>query len=337
MKKFYKELVEELKNSGELSPTSRKKVWDKFESIYGEETGRRKRLELELNALKKIQESWETCTPISKELMKQTEDVLAAFLHERQEEIEKKIMEFYKECETEIKKEKEENIYIYYLKQAIKYLEILQDESSLEEEDEDIPLENGDLEVDEYDTSYCASLMWKYQDMETDEITRKRRQIEFWEWYIKEAAALLDDPMKENIKIASCMPDAPSLQITNAQDFVRAIDSELDYIKHEKLDEKKILIIYTCKHEKGLTCPKCGELSEHIKRSSTAVSNLGKFNGWTIELRREIHFYYCDNKDCSEESFPDRTKIGLNEEKANFRYITKQKENEEIIRKLFDL
>ena len=43
MKKFYKELVEELKNSGELSPTSRKKVWDKFESIYGEEEGKKKR------------------------------------------------------------------------------------------------------------------------------------------------------------------------------------------------------------------------------------------------------------------------------------------------------
>ena len=67
------------------------------------------------------------------------------------------------------------------------------------------------------------------------------------------------------------------------------------------------------------------------------MSNLGKFNGWTIELRREIHFYYCYSKDCSKESFPDRTKVGLTEEKANFRYITKQKENEEIIRKLFDL
>ncbi len=71
MKKFYEELIREIESSGELSPISRKKVWDKFESTYGEAAGKKKRQELELNALKKIQESWETYTPISKELMKQ--------------------------------------------------------------------------------------------------------------------------------------------------------------------------------------------------------------------------------------------------------------------------
>ena len=335
MKKFYKELVEELKNSGELSPTSRKKVWDKFESIYGDETGRRKRLELELNALKKIQESWETCTPISKELMKQTEDVLASFLHERQEEIEKRAKRFYKKCDAE--KSGDENVYLYYLKQAVVYLEISLDDTLSEEEDEDVPLENGELEVDEYDTSYCASLMWKYQDMETDEITRKRRQIEFWEWYIKEAAALLDDPMKENIKIASCMPDAPSLQITDAQDFVRAISSEQDYVKYEKRDEKKVLRIYVCEHKKGATCPKCETFSERIRISLPVRDKLGKFKDWAVEFINELDYFYCDKENCPEEDFPARTKVGLTEKKANFRYITKQKENEEIIRKLFDL
>ena len=53
MKKFYKELLEELISSGELSPVSREKVWERFERLYGKETGKRKRLELELNSLKK--------------------------------------------------------------------------------------------------------------------------------------------------------------------------------------------------------------------------------------------------------------------------------------------
>ena len=73
------------------------------------------------------------------------------------------------------------------------------DDASLEE-DVGVPSEDGELEVDEYDTSYCASLMWKYQDMEADEITRKRRQAEFWVWYIKEAARLCDDPIKDASK-----------------------------------------------------------------------------------------------------------------------------------------
>ena len=32
MKKFYKELLEELISSGELSPVSREKVWERFEA-----------------------------------------------------------------------------------------------------------------------------------------------------------------------------------------------------------------------------------------------------------------------------------------------------------------
>ena len=69
MKKFYKELLEELISSGELSPVSREKVWERFERLYGKETGKRKRLELELNSLKKTQESWNAYTPVSKELL----------------------------------------------------------------------------------------------------------------------------------------------------------------------------------------------------------------------------------------------------------------------------
>lgn len=42
MKKFYKELLEELISSGELSPVSREKVWERFERLYGKETGKRK-------------------------------------------------------------------------------------------------------------------------------------------------------------------------------------------------------------------------------------------------------------------------------------------------------
>ncbi len=338
MKKFYEGLFKEIERNGELERISREKIWDKFENIYGEEEGKKKRQELELNSLKKVQESWKIYTPIPKVLMKQVESILGDFLHHEQNEIEKKIMEFYKECEIRIEKEREENIYIYYLKQAIRYLEILQDEASLEEEnEEDIPLKNGDLEIDEYDTSYCAGLMWKYQEMEAGETTRKKREIEFWEWYVKEAARLLNDPITEDIKIESSISEESSLQITCAQNFVRAIASELDYIKHEKIDEKKILIIHTCKNKKGLTCPKCGVLSEHIKISSEAVSELGKFKGWTVKFRTGIHFYYCDNKECSEKDFPERTQTGLNEKKANFLYITKQKENEEIISKIFDL
>lgn len=111
-----------------------------------------------MNSLKKTQESWNAYTPVSKELLKQTEDVLDAFLHEKREEIEMQTNKFHKTFHAE--KSEDENIYLCYLKQSVRYLEILLDDTSLEEDDAGVPSENGELEVDEYDTSYCASLMW---------------------------------------------------------------------------------------------------------------------------------------------------------------------------------
>ena len=90
MKKFYEGLFKEIERNGELERTSREKIWDKFESIYGEEEGKKKRQELELNSLKKVQESWKIYTPIPKVLMKQVESILGDFLHHEQNEIEKK-------------------------------------------------------------------------------------------------------------------------------------------------------------------------------------------------------------------------------------------------------
>ena len=288
-----------------------------------------------MNSLKKTQESWNAYTPVSKELLKQTEDVLDAFLHEKREEIEMQTNKFHKTFHAE--KSEDENIYLCYLKQSVRYLEILLDDTSLEEDDAGVPSENGELEVDEYDTSYCASLMWKYQDMEADEITRKRRQAEFWVWYIKEAARLCDDPIKERIKVESFIPDPPMPAIKNAQDFVRAISSELDYIKHEKMDEERKLVSHVCKHKNGEVCPKCSMFSDHIRMSLPVRDELRKFKGWKVELKNRLDFYYCDNESCSEEYFPARIQVGLTEKRSNFLYITKQKENEKIIRDLFGL
>lgn len=173
--------------------------------------------------------------------------------------------------------------------------------------------------------------------MEADEITRKRRQAEFWVWYIKEAARLCDDPIKERIKVESFIPDPPMPAIKNAQDFVRAISSELDYIKHEKMDEEKKLVIHVCKHKNGEVCPKCSMFSDHIRMSLPVRDELRKFKGWKVELKNRLDFYYCDNESCSEEYFPARIQVGLTEKRSNFLYITKQKENEKIIYDLFGL
>ena len=50
MKKFYKELLEELISSGELSPVSREQVWERFVRLDGKETGKSERLDVELNS-----------------------------------------------------------------------------------------------------------------------------------------------------------------------------------------------------------------------------------------------------------------------------------------------
>jgi len=77
--------------------------------------------------------------------------------------------------------------------------------------------------------------------------------------------------------------------------------------------------------------------SDHIRMSLPVRDELRKFKGWKVELKNRLDFYYCDNESCSEEYFPARIQVGLTEKRSNFLYITKQKENEKIIRDLFGL
>ena len=57
-------------------------------SAYMERRPEREKAGIGVEFLKKTQESWNAYTPVSKELLKQTEDVLDAFLHEKREGIE---------------------------------------------------------------------------------------------------------------------------------------------------------------------------------------------------------------------------------------------------------
>lgn len=333
MKTFYKELINEIEKNGELSPVSRKKIWDRLEEVYGIVGGKDKRKVLNLKSLKKVQESWEIYSPISSTLKKQVETVLEILEKNKQDRIKEAVEEFYKECD--LQKHERDSFYIDYLTQSIKYL-IIQMDSALTEE-ECVPQKNEDLEFEEYDTSYCACMMWKYQDIESGEKIRREREIEFWEWYVKEVAQLFGDSVEDNIKIPSYLLKDSNLQIDSIENFVKAISYELDYIKYEKKEKNKILVIYVYEHKNGLECPRCGVFSNHIEASLAGKELLGKFEGWMIEFKLRVNIYHCDNEKCSENIFPSRTKVGHNEKKANFLHIIKQKKKAEIIKKLFEL
>ena len=145
----------------------------------------------------------------------------------------------YEECDKDL--EDAENTYVCYLKPAVDYLE-----RNIEE---DFPMDesiyetdkNSDLEYDEWDTPYCACMMWKYQDWTAQDNVRKKRVMEFWEWYIKEAAKLHGIVIRTKVKIPAELQNFPRVEINTIEDFAEYIEYDFEYVnKYELRDNKQL-------------------------------------------------------------------------------------------------
>ena len=87
----------------------------------------------------------------------------------------------------------------------------------------------------------------------------------------------------------------------------------------------------------GSYCTECGKFSNHIESSTLGSESLGKMKGWTVEFGLIEPIYYCDNPECSKESFFPASEVWHIERVVHFSYLMSIPEIQEKICALFDI
>lgn len=201
-----------------------------------------------------------------------------------------------------------------YLYQAIS--DILQ-----EHKDVDETCKDEDLEFEELEAAYCASMIYKYEKELVDEGIRKQRETDFWIWYIKEIANIQEITLPRDICYQKKEDTIDFSSINTIQEFVKAISYEFDYISHDYKDDVITIHVYNLKD--GTYCPTCHTFSNHIKFDYTGMMKLGKIKNTQIRLYIKNNVYFCDHEDCEEESFMPVSKVEYKERMANYKLLVK--------------
>ncbi len=314
MENLYIELIKQVEEKGDLSPYGRERLWKAFEEETDFATAKTKRLALELGSLQKVIDGWKKEIPISKKLQNLYKKVVNA-IQEDSQELDQLLSQFYEQCD--IKLDDDRNFYEYYLKQSIRYLMYIVRDIPMENLN-DITAGNYDIDSDEWDTAFCACFMYAYNKLTISDNERKRREREFWDWYIREAAKLQGITIQTTMKIPKELLEEKDIVIQTKKDFVKFISYEYDYIKHEITKDKE-LQIYVFDSKDGAPCPDCGQFSNHVEtESGYGYDSMGKLNGWAIEFRVKQNTYYCDNPKCQTKWFFVRNKVLYAAKHAHF-------------------
>lgn len=209
-----------------------------------------------------------------------------------------------------------------YLYQAI---------SDIGEEDDqiDILCKDEDLEYEEWETAYCACMIYKYENENANEEIRKQRETDYWIWYLKKLASIQDVVLPRKFHIQTKPSTSDFSHIMTIEAFVKAISYEFDYISHEFKDD--IIIIHVYNLKSGAYCPTCHAFSNHVKSDYTGMMKLGKIKNIQIRLYIKNNVYFCDNDDCQEEAFLTMSKVEYKERMANYKQLVKSLGNKRIL------
>jgi len=93
MKKFYTNLMKEVERQGELSHSNRKEIWKTFK--LEPESAKEKRVQLELDCLQKVMDSWKEDEPISAGLQDTFKEIVEAIRSNDQRELKELLPCFY--------------------------------------------------------------------------------------------------------------------------------------------------------------------------------------------------------------------------------------------------
>ena len=198
MENLYIELIKQVEEKGNLSPYGRERLWKALQEGTDFATAKTKRLALELSSLQKVIDGWKKEAPISKKLQNLYKKVVNAIQEDDSEKLDQFLPQLYEECD--IKLDDDINFYEYYLKQSIRYLMYIVRDIPIESLN-DITARNYDIDSDEWDTAFCACFMYAYNKLTVSDNERKRREREFWDWYIREVAKLQGITIQVAMKI----------------------------------------------------------------------------------------------------------------------------------------
>ncbi|WP_124100761.1 Imm5 family immunity protein [Ruminococcus sp. Marseille-P6503] len=187
MENLYFELMNEVDKVGVLTLAQRKRLWKEFDnlSFKNATSGKSKRIQLAIECIRKATNNWDEIN-----LKESVNNILQNVdLENFNDNYKEKLEEFYSMCEREVART---NIFtISYLQQAVShFIQILDEDEPLIDQDYGTIDQDNDLEFDELDTSYCTSIVWKYQDKQNQEEERNNKEKEFWKWYVKEASKI---------------------------------------------------------------------------------------------------------------------------------------------------
>ncbi len=127
----------------------------------------------------------------------------------------------------------------------------------------ELAITDGNLEINETDTSYDTSIVWKYQDECASKFERKRKERQFWLWYIRKAAEIqgieVNDIPEESCAIENCNKNLQEIEITSLENFVGQVSCDYKFISAEKKKHTVILKVFDV--NKDNKCPTCGHIA----------------------------------------------------------------------------
>lgn len=337
-KSLYDKLLGDVKRTGKLCLKQRKQIWKSFgdESSLSDSVPKEKEIRLALRSIIKVVgvlEGEEEFITSIKIRIGCIDEIVCSL-----DSVKVIIEELYELIKNKMKNT--DDFYIGYMLQAFKSFIMLydiQDVGENELDTEDI-LQDEDLEIDELDTSYCACVLWIYQDQSVSEKIRRKREKEFWEWYVKEAALIQGVTMQE-ICDKEQIDDEPIIKIESIADFVKYVSYELDYLdSFVKKEQKKEIEVSVYNQKNGSHCPSCEKLSNHISKQFYGMMKLGKVKGWQIIFLTKENVCICDNPDCPTYEFtPTAGAVDYKAKVANYKHIISIPRNEEKLCELLGI
>ncbi len=317
MEDLYIALIKQVEEQGALSPYNRQLLWKMLEEEENASIAEGKYITLELNSIQKVIDSWVEEAPICTKIQELYQRIVQLF-HSDNKLLEKVVSEFYEECDLCI--EKGTSFYEVYLKQSIVYLmDVVEGVEGIPQDElYDTSVKNRELENDERDTAYCTCMMYSFNNLAVSDNERKRREMEFWDWYIKEAAKLQGIIIQATVKIPKKLLEETKIEINSIEEFVKYISYEYDYDKYEVVEGKRLLV-HVFNYKNSAPCPKCGQYSNHIFTQQYAITFdiLGELNGWTVAFRVCENAYYCDNPDCYDHFYIE-SKVWFEDKQMHF-------------------
>lgn len=331
MENLYFELIKEVEKVGVLTLAQRKRLWKEFEnfSLKNAISGKSKRIKLAIECIRKVINNWDEVN-----LKECVNNILRSFdIENFNDNYKEHLEEFYSMCEKEVARTN--NFSISYLQQAVShFIQIVEDDETLIDQDYVLIDKDNDLEFDELDTSYCTSIVWKYQDMRIQKEERNNKEKDFWIWYVKEAAKIQGIKCTYESDIVEYTQSYSQEIIESLEELVKKISSEYEFISYEKKNMAVILGVLNLND--NAVCPVCKMKSSRFK-NFFGMMDIGKIRNWKIQLKIKERLYYCDNSQCKKENFIPNTQVDYKEKKANFSYVVSVPENEERICKFLDI